>query len=272
MGLLSSVSILKTPKADVKKLLDNIGFQPEECDVLVIKPNLCCSRTGDTGYTTDSSILEELFKIYQGLAKEIIVAESNGTNETADRIFSVTGINDLCKKYGVKTVNLSRDELIPVDRDYSILKGFKCPRTILKADVLINVPKMKTHHISTVSLGLKNMMGIIPGHKGIYHPNLAEAIADILSIRQPTLNILDGLVAFESHGAFRGKAKIMNLLMASTDVVSLDTVACRIMGINPIHVEHIVKAAYYGYGEYAEKKIEIFGEKIENVRNRFEVY
>lgn len=264
--------MVRGSKPEVKRALEYIDFEPQECETLVIKPHLCCSRQWYTGATTDPRILEQLFKLYEGLAGEIYVVESDGYSESAEEIVEKLGIKELCEHYGAKWVNLSRDILIPVERDYLALENpFPTPRTLLKADLIINVPKMKTHSMLMVSLGLANMFRIIPRRKEVYYPKISEAICDVLMIRSPELTILDAGIAMEGNGPLRGKPKRMGLTLASRDPVAIDTIACRIMGINPIHVEHIVKAGYYGFGEYAEKRISVRGESIENVRTRFRV-
>jgi uncharacterized protein (DUF362 family) len=204
--------------------------------------------------------------MYEGLA-ECVVVESNPYSISAEEAFEKTGTKELCEYYGAGLVNLSKDIIVPVERDYLILKNFRAPRTVLKADVFINLPVMKTHPKTTVSLSLKNMLGIIPGGKAIYHPRITEAIIDVMRVRSPDLNILDGIIGMEGR---EGRPKEMDLVMASRDAVALDIIACRVMGINPINVEHVFRAGYSGLGEYAEKNIQVVGQSIENVRERFE--
>jgi uncharacterized protein (DUF362 family) len=195
------------------------------------------------------------------------VIESNPYSSSADEVFQKTGVKELCEYYEVGLVNLSKDVLIPVEKDYLVLRDFRVPRMVLKADRLINVPVMKTHPLTTVSLSLKNMIGLIPGRKAIYHPRISEAIIDIMNVRKPDLNILDAMICLE--GDKERKTKKMDLIMASQDAVALDTIACKVMGINPINVEHIFRAGYSNIGEYAEKNIQVVGQKVENVRDKF---
>ncbi len=268
---MATVSIIKSGKVDVKKSLDFINFQPKECELAVIKPNFCAPMSPSTGATTDIRILEQIFKMYEGLAEEIVVIESDGYTSSAKENFKMTGAKEVCDYYGVKFTNLSRDIRIPVEMDYGTLRDFKVPRTILKADVFINVPVMKTHRITTVSLALKNMVGIIPGRKGIYHPKIGGAISDLMRIRAPDVNIMDGIIAMEGNGPVNGQPKKMGIIMASTDAVALDTVCCKVMGVNPISVGHITEAGYNGYGEYSINRIRVVGQSIDSVRDRFDL-
>ncbi|MEE8168796.1 MAG: DUF362 domain-containing protein [Candidatus Hydrothermarchaeales archaeon] len=265
---MTKVSIVKNDTPDVNRALELIGFTPDICETVVIKPNFCVPKHFSTGATTDLRILEQVLKLYEGLAEERIVVESNGYYTTAEEAFEATGAKDICDYYGAKFVNLSSDICIPVKRDYSVFKDFKTPRTVMKADVLVNLPVMKTHSLATVSLSLMNLLGIIPGKKATYHPKLVETICDLMKIRKPDLNIMDGMIAMEGD-EIKGYPKRMDLVLASTDAVALDTVCCKVMGLNPGQVEHIVKAAYYGFGESTLKRIEVVGENIDAVRERF---
>ncbi len=265
---MTRVSIVKGETPDVENALRLIDFTPRECDILVIKPNFCAPKHFSTGATTDLRILEQVLKMYEGLAKERVVAESNGYFSTAEEAFAATGAKEICDYYGAELVNLSTDITVPVKRDFTVFKDFKVPRTILKADVLINLPVMKTHSLTTVGLSLMNCFGIIPGKKSIYHPRIAETVCDLLKIKTPDLNIMDGMIGMEGH-EINGRPKRLDLVLASTDAVALDTVCCKVMGINPEQVEHIERAAFYGFGEATLKRIEIVGEKIEDVRQRF---
>lgn len=262
---MAKVSILKSTVPDAKRALDYIGFEPRECDLVVIKPNFCRARPSETGETTDLRILKQVLEIYSGVAKECIVVESNGYGMSAEKIFESLGAAEICEHYGASFVNLSRDICIPVKREYEALKNVNIPRTILKADVLVNLPVMKVHELTTVSLGLKNMLGIIPGSKAVYHPRISGAICDVIKVRKPDLTIMDGTVGMEAWA----RPKRMDVIMASDDVVALDVVCCKIMGINPDMVEHIVMAGYYNLGESTLKRIKINGESIGSVRQRF---
>jgi uncharacterized protein (DUF362 family) len=264
------VSITKSETPDVKRALALVDYTIPECDLVVFKPDLSAPFSYATGATTDLRILEQLIKLFEDQAKEIVIAESNPDGGRVEECFERTGVKELCDFYGCGLVNLSREPGVPVEREYNALKDFRTPRTILKADVLVNVPKMKTHMVTTVSLSLMNLVGIIPGRKAVYNPMIEEIISDLLRIRRPDINILDGMVAMEGRGPLNGTPKKMDLVMASTDAVSLDTVACRVMGVNPNFVEHIVRAGYHGLGEYTNNKIQIVGKKVEEVRDKFE--
>lgn len=263
------VSIVKSYKPDVKKALDLIEYSPKKCELLVIKPNLCCPLPYFTGATTDTRILDQTLEIFKSYAEEILVVEANGYMAKAEESFEKTGMSTICEAHGVDFLNLSNDILIPIKGDFKSLTKFKVPRTIIKADILLNLPVMKTHSMTTVTLSMKNLFGVIPGRKSIYHPKLTDAITDVMKIRRPDLNIMDGIVGMEGDGPVDGKSKRMDLVLASEDALAMDLVCCKIMRVNPIQVEHLQKACYYGLGECGWGNIDVVGERIENVWNRF---
>lgn len=263
------VSIARSFKPDVKRALDLIDFVPKKLELLAIKPNLCCPLPYFTGATTDTRVLEQTIEIFEGHADEIVVVESDGYMATAEKSFEKSGMKDVCDAHDIAFVNLSKEICIPIKRDLKALTNFKVPRTILKADFLVNLPVMKTHSLTTVTLSLKNMFGIVPKRKAIYHPKLTEVIADVMKIRKPDLSIMDGIVGMEGNGPIDGKSKRMNLVLASEDPLAMDLVCCKIMRVNPVHVEHVQKVCYYGLGECNWNDIKVVGEQIEDVWKKF---
>ncbi len=255
------VCIQKSEQPDVRRALDLIDFAPSDCELVVIKADLC-SPTTPLKETTAPGLIEQVLKFYDGHAKCAVVS-------TDEECFERAGVSEICERYYADTINLRRDVQIPIEHAGSVLKNFRMPKTVLKADVFINMPKMKTDETTTVHLGLMNILDIIPGQKEIYRPKIAESICDFLSIRSPDLNIMDGTVGIEGSGA-RRRATQLDLMLASRDIVAMDTLACRIMGINPVNVEHVFRAGYSGLGEYTEKNIRIVGRSVDEVRYKFE--
>jgi uncharacterized protein (DUF362 family) len=262
------VCIQKSENPDVRRALDLIDFVPSDCELVIIKADLC-STSGPREEATDTGLIEQVLKIYDGHAKCAVVGTSGEGTNVRD-CFERTGVSELCERYNAETMDLAKDVKIPIEGDGSVLKNFKMPRTLLKADLFINMPKMKTSEATTVSLGLMNVFDLIPGKKVIYRPKIAESICDLLAIRKPDMNIMDGVVGIEGSGT-RRRAKQMDLVLTCRDIVAIDTIACRIMGINPVNVEHVFRAGYSGLGEYAEKNIRIVGRSVDEVRDRFEI-
>ena len=266
---MSRVAILRFSPISVSEAFNLIDFKPASYDLVAIKPDLSISHSYEAGAATNPEVVEEVIKAFENKAKKIVVIDSDTEHGSAEERFVKSGLKTACDYYGVELVNLSKDIKIPIRKNFRALKNFACPRTYLKADLIINIPVMKTEEATTVSLALKNLVGIIPNDKPKYYAKLSDVICDILSIRKPELNIIDATIAREGGITVRQRAKKLNLILASRDIVALDTIACKVMRLNPAHVDHIQKAAYYGYGEANPERIEVVGELIENVWDKF---
>jgi uncharacterized protein (DUF362 family) len=151
------------------------------------------------------------------------------------------------------------------------------PETLFNADLLVSMPKLKTHHWVGVTLSLKNMFGVIPGTvygwpKNILHwQGIDESILDINStLPLPQFAIVDGIVGMEGNGPLQGLAKASGVLIFGDDLVSVDASAARLMKIEPSKIKYLGKAGEF-LGNLASEKIEQIGEKLESVQQDFQV-
>ena len=130
---------------------------------------------------------------------------------------------------------------------------------------------MKTHKETAVTLGMKNMFGLLPEKRKIeFHLlGISKVIVDINAVLRPKLTVIDGFYALEGPGPIGGNPVKMNLIIAGQDPVATDATACRIMGIDPYQVYHIRKAYKKGFGEINSAKIDVVGERIETVKRKF---
>jgi uncharacterized protein (DUF362 family) len=140
-------------------------------------------------------------------------------------------------------------------------------KSYMESDYLISVGKLKTHVMTGITCILKNQFGANPTkHKAQYHSCLDEVIHDLNKARLPDLCLVDGIIAMEGKGPVSGMPKPLGLLIIGNDAVATDHACSRIMGLNPnnSHLKLAIKRKL-GSIEY-----EVFGEKIEDVRSRFE--
>lgn len=237
---------------------------------LLIKVNLISTRDWRTGATTDPIVVEALIQKLKKIENEIYVVESNATMTNADKAVIATGIRDVCEKYKVPFINLSKtkDKVEIKLNKYETLRKITLPEIVLKGNI-VSAAKLKTHTSTKVTLGLKNMFGLIPEkYKVKYHfKDIEKVVVDIVSIVKPALTVIDGFVAMEGRGPVNGRPVPMNLIIAGKDPIATDAVAARIMGFDPLEIKHIVMAASRGIGEI--NNIEVVGEKIENVMRKF---
>ena len=215
----------------LKIIHDDIQFEPN--DRILIKPNCVRPVAPNTGVTTDAGVVEAIIEFLKDRnVWNIVIAE--GGNPGTDKAFKVTGLKDLEKKHGVELVNLNKDtwEEIPIPESVALNK-VKIARTVLESDRIINVPKLKIHHMAQVTLSLKNLMGVIVGNRGlIMHDKLDEKIVDLASLFKPTLNVVDGIIGAEMDEVV-GSPVDSNVIIAGVDMVSVDTVGSAVMGLDP---------------------------------------
>jgi len=234
---------------------------------VLIKPNYINASHPSTGITTDARVVEGVVKYLdeRGFG-EIVIGEGSGHSETMEA-FRVAGLDDVAERWGVSLVDLNRDEFIEVSPDDPLaLRRVKVARTALESTI-VSVPKLKLHRITGVTLSVKNMMGVMTP-KGSLHRRLSRNIADLASIVKPSLSVVDGVIAGEGHET-SGDPVEMNLVIAGSDPVAVDSVGSMIMGVDVEEVKHLRYAEAKGLGTRDTGRIEVVGEPVEKVRRTF---
>lgn len=270
---IEKVAIIKgtDPRAMTKQALKLIHAKAliSTDDRVLIKPNYITPKHPTTGVTTDSRVVDGIIEFVKDCGASEITIGEGGDPET-DLAFDITGIRDVASRQGVKLVNLNKDEgvkvTIPSGR---ALKEVKIAKTVLDSTCIVNVPKLKIHHMAQVTLSIKNLMGVMVGRRGaIMHSRLDEKLVDLASLIKPKVNVIDGIVGSEMHET-RGRPVPMNLVVAGTDMVATDAIGSAIMGIDPSTVRHIQLAVDRGLGIGDLKAIAVLGESIEAVGKKF---
>ena len=249
---------------DYEKLLS-------DCRRVLIKVNFITTKTWDTGATTDPIVVEAIINKLKNLPLEIYVVESDATMTNASKAFEVTGMSEMCRRNGVEWLNLRnvKDRVkIPVLNGEK-LECITVPRIVAESAV-ISAAKLKTHMSTKVTLGMKNMFGLLPDKfKAKYHSmGISKVIVDINSVLKSRLTVIDGFVGMEGAGPSDGTPVQMDLIIAGEDPVATDATACRIMGIDPHEVSHIQRAAEKGLGNIDD--IQVLGENLKDVIRVFQ--
>jgi uncharacterized protein (DUF362 family) len=258
--------------APVFKALDLIDYKNALAgyDKVLIKVNFIVDKTWDTGATTDPIVVEAIIKKLEALPVKVYVVESDATITNADKAFEATGMKDMCSRNGIEWLNLRyvKDTVKLAVPNGEALKSVTVPRLVTESAV-ISAAKLKTHADTGVTLGMKNMFGLLPDKfKGKYHlKGISKVVVDINTVLRPALTVIDGFVGMEGQGPVDGTPVKMNLIIAGTDVVATDATACRVMGINPHEIKHIRKAFEKGLGK---SEAQVVGEKLDAVTKPFE--
>jgi uncharacterized protein (DUF362 family) len=272
----SLVAVVKGERGHepVFKALDLINYKSALAgwNTVLVKVNFITDKTWDTGATTDPIVVEAIIQKLETLPVKVYVVESDATMTNADRAFEKTGMKDMCERNGVEFLNLryEKDKVELAIPHGEALKSITVPRLVTESAV-ISAAKLKTHRDTGVTLGMKNMFGLLPDKfKGKYHmKGISKVVTDINTVLKPALTVIDGFVGMEGSGPISGTPVKMNLIIAGTDVVATDATACRAMGIDPHEIRHIRRAHEKGLGNI--DNVQIIGEKLETVTRPFKL-
>ncbi|MBI5969458.1 MAG: DUF362 domain-containing protein [Deltaproteobacteria bacterium] len=249
---------------------------------VLIKPNLSVALPAKTGVITDPRVVLALIQLVREAgAKEIMVGESAVVGFDAGAIFDALKVRSLFEKAGAKVVNLDQDQAVEVKIPKGeVLKKLKVCRTAYESDVIISVPKMKTHFQTGVTLSLKNMKGTVPDEsKRIIHRigvpvekreeyGLDQAIVDLNTIISADLTVIDATISLEGFvpgPRLVGNPVRLDTIMAGFDPVAVDAVGCRVIGLDPREVRHIRLAYERKLGQMLLDEIEVVGRSVESV-------
>jgi uncharacterized protein (DUF362 family) len=211
-------------------------------------------------------------------AREVLVADGSGLERDAEAIVESIRLGDYIERLSETFVDLNVDEVhrLPLRTRASKLKELYLPKTVLRADFVVSLPKLKTHHWAGVTLSLKNMFGIVPGNcygwpKNILHwAGITRALLDINSTVRPDFAIVDGIVGMEGNGPIQGIPKPCGVLVMGDDPVAVDATCVRVMDLLPERIDYLARAALL-LGHLKEDKIQQIGESIASVRIPFDV-
>ncbi|UCD45737.1 MAG: DUF362 domain-containing protein [Candidatus Bathyarchaeota archaeon] len=271
---LSKVAVVKGERGHrpVFRALDLIDYREalEGWERALVKVNFITTKTWDTGATTDPLVVEAIIHKLKELPLEVYVVESDATMTNADKAFKATGMREICERNGVGWINLRHEkERVRIDvPDAHTLDSIKVPRIVTES-AIVSAAKMKTHSETQVTLGLKNMFGLLPDKfKGKFHARgIRKVITDINTVLRPVLTVIDGFVAMEGRGPVSGRPVKMDTIIAGRDVVATDATAARVMGFDPHMVGHIRMAHEKELGEIDD--IDVVGDGVDAVRRVF---
>jgi uncharacterized protein (DUF362 family)/NAD-dependent dihydropyrimidine dehydrogenase PreA subunit len=275
------VSIVRCPTYDetevlqaLRQSIDLIGGVRsfiKRGDRVLLKPNLLYGKRPEKAVTTHPSIIKGMIHLVQEAGGIPSLGDSPGIG-TSTGVAEKAGIKKVAEEMGCPIVEFNRP-VLPPERKGRTFKNIEIDQAVLEADVIINLPKWKTHAQMLLTLGVKNLFGCIPGPRkalwhlkaGEDHKLFAQMLVDVCQMVQPSLTLLDGIVGMEGNGPNSGDPVPLGLLLASPDPLNLDQVVCDLLGISRKALLTNRVALEQGLGKDG---IEVKGERLEEARVR----
>ena len=243
---------------------------------VVLKPNMV-EFDERTVINTHPKLVHAALEAFRAAgAADVRIAEGPGHRRLTLDLADAAGYFSTVPGFDSLFTDLNLDELSRVQmvQPKSKLRSLYLPKTVLGCDLLVSLPKLKTHHWVGATLSMKNLFGLVPGGvygwpKNVLHwAGIDESIADLHTLFPRAFSIVDGIMAMEGNGPIQGNPRPVGLIVAGADPVAVDATCCRIMGLDPQRIGYLVLAAG---DRLAERLIPQTGESIQSVATRFEV-
>lgn len=240
---------------------------------VVLKPNMVEVIPGRP-VNTDPRFLAALAEAFRRAgAAEVVVAEGPGHLRDTEFIVRSTGLDARLREVGARFVDLNVDatEEVALPRNFTGLGRLRLPRTVLGADLLVSVAKMKTHHWVGATLTMKNLFGTVPGAvygwpKNVLHwAGIDRSIVDLWLALRPGLGVVDGIVAMEGDGPIMGTPRPAGVVVLGEDLAAVDATTARLMGFRAEALSYLAVAARLG-GTVSASRIDRHGDDVPPAR------
>lgn len=214
---------------------------------VLVKPNLLCDRPPEDAVTTHPEILRAAIRMLKTAGADVRVGDSPASAIRLRRVWEVTGAEAVCREEGVPLVSFESGEMRLVKRDgIELLVAAEA----LDADLIVNLPKVKTHGMTLFTCGVKNFYGLLPGYQKTRrhreYPNpraFAKLLRALLAEMPPQICIADGVVGMEGDGPSNGMPIKLGFIAVSTSPLALDVAVCRRVGIPVSRVPYLADVA-----------------------------
>jgi uncharacterized protein (DUF362 family) len=243
---------------------------------VLLKPNLV-EFEPDSPINTHPVLVHAALEAFRELGAEVTIGEGPGHRRNTLDMAEAAGYFETIPRFEeiFTDLNLDRVAEIRLAHPHSRLRSVYLAQAALSCDLLVSMPKMKTHHWVGATLSMKNLFGIVPGGvygwpKNILHwAGIPECVADLYRALPRHFAIVDGIVGMEGNGPIQGTAKRAGVVVAGRDLAAVDASCCQIMSIDPAKIEYLKLAV--GDVEELVGSIHQIGESVQSVRTRFEL-
>jgi len=287
MGNKTKIAIQKIKNEDVKtsvfsalELINAKELMQKDNMVVLLKPNILMGKLSERAVNTHPEVIRAVIQWVKNFnPSKIYVSDSAGGQKpgTTETAMKESGIQGVCEEEGAICVPFEKTEReIYIIKDALEMKEISSSRLIREADLIINIPKIKTHWQCTLTCCIKNMFGtVLLANKAKTHAQAAildrfcSALADIYSVSKPQLTVIDGYYCMEGQGPTSGDVVKLDIILAGYDGVALDTTVCKIIGFEPREILYLEKAEEKKLGTTDLESVEFLGEPIKSVFRQF---
>ncbi len=276
----SAVAIIKARSYSddlVKRMHEGIA----ECGLdvrglrILLKPNLV-EFDPATCINTDVSVVASALEVFRSLgAAEVMIGEGPGHRRDTYALAELAKYRGEIRDFDGVFVDLNRDDVSPL-QGFADRGEIYLPNTALRADLIVSLAKMKTHHWAGATLSMKNFFGLVPGSvygwpkNELHHVGIDKSIVELSRIFRRSFAIVDGIVGMEGNGPIQGTPKPVGVLVMGSDLPAVDATCCRIMGLDPAGLQYL-RMASDNLGVTEESRIDQRGETIRSVRTNFQL-
>jgi uncharacterized protein (DUF362 family) len=280
----SRVAILKADSYD-RPLAAIIADGIKACKLevggkrVLLKPNMVEFDPGGV-INTHPRVVAAAIEAFRSLgARDVVVGEGPGHQRDTEHLLKDSGLAQVLKEQRTRYVDLNEDAVrsLALESTFTKLGHLYFPATVLQSDLLVSMPKLKTHHWAGVTLSMKNLFGVVPSavygwpKNALHYAGINESILDINStLSIPRFAIVDGIVGMEGNGPIQGQPKTCGALVFGEDLVAVDATAARIMKLEPSQVTYLAEADRF-LGNIVERNIVQLAESVSAVHQDFAV-
>jgi len=262
--MIQSVAIFRCNKHELKLIVNtlvssikSINFDTSSLrgKTVLLKPNMLGAYPPKMGITTHPLFVEAVIILFKEYGCKVWLGDSPNGIFPIDLVWERTGIREICKRHNVTEKVFEREGSV-------VKNGLHIAKPLVEVDLVVNLPKFKTHGLTILTLATKNLYGCIPGLvKTSYHrkyrgnERFAEMLVRIAGTVSPKLTLIDGIVGMDGNGPSAGRLIKLGLIIAGTDVFHTDAVCSSLVGLNPLNLDTLVAA----------KKLNLWNENDETI-------
>jgi len=280
----TKVSIVKTGprpeyskiRAAVEEALELIGGVEDIIkpgNLVLINPSWVAPPVErEAGCITIPEVPRAVADIVKALGARPVIAESSAVGVDSGKVIQQSGYRDLIEMgYEVVDLKSRKSQVDMAVENGKVFDSVECWELVQQADVIISVPKLKTHDQTEMTCAIKKLKGLLTdkAKKAMHQLGLFEGVIDLLSAVKPRLAVVDAIICQEGVGPVFGKPVEMNLILAGKDLVAVDATCARLIGYSPGEILLTVNAAARGLGTMDPDQIDQVGEPLESVKRRF---